>query len=113
MSKKLVTICGMALGAAVLFASSNGYAFTSDGAGGPTAKEEPAQEPSSPSGTGGYDFSNPNFSVSVRRNDAVQNNAGTPQGGVAQPPARARTRESAGFLDWIWNDLLNLVGGGD
>jgi len=113
MSKKLMTISGVVLGAAVLFAAPNGFAFTSGSGDGPGAGGSSADEPSSPSGAATYDFSDPNFDFSVRTNDSAPNAAVAPQRGSAHPPIPDKPGQSRGFFDRVWGRLLDVIGVGD
>jgi hypothetical protein len=106
-------IFGAMLGATVLFAASDGYAFTS-GAEGGAAAESPAPEPPSPAGASGYNFSDPNFSFSVRKDEAAPKNADEPEASGSQPPFSAPApAKPPGFFGRMWDGFLDLFDGND
>ncbi len=107
------------LSAVVILAASNGYAFTGgsdNGAGSPTAMPDAgnaAPGSSSPGDSGGYNFSDPNFNVSVRKNEMAPEATDEPESSGGQRPPASDSDKSPGYFERIWNDLLNLVGSGD
>jgi len=118
MKTRFVSLYAALLSTVAIFAASNGYALsggTDDQAGSPIAAPDAgnsAQEPSSPGDSGGYNFSDPNFNVSVRKNETAPeatDDAESDGGG----PSASNSARSPGFFGRIWKNLLDLVGTGD
>jgi len=70
-----------------------------------------AQEPGSSGG--GYNFSDPDFNVSVRKNETAPDAADEPESSGERRSSASDSAKSAGYFERMWNDFLNLVGGGD
>lgn len=119
MKTRLASFHAAVLGSIVIFAASNGYAFTGgsdNGAGSSIVMPDggnSTQEPSSPGNSGGYNFSDPNFNVSVRKNETAPETADEPESSGDQRSSASGSARSPGYFERIWNDLLNLVGSGD
>ena len=106
-----LTIFGVVLGTGILLASSQSQAFTSE-SGGDTGLGAGSESGSS-SATGGYDYSDPHFNFSVRKNQGMPDNGTTRANAAAEPRTSAPEHESRGFFGRVWNGLLDLVGSGD